>query len=156
MLSLGQAIKSASSAGKRRFRGFSVSDPFSDADPDGEDGPGLELSINAFSLPSKKQALGMDEGRKKAMRRLLWYWQWSRDWDWRLVSETVSIQQDQSSQAECVECTDHLETEPSASHWYWHWRRRVAARRRLKIPNQARLHARLLRDKLQQEFGPSH
>lgn len=147
VLLYGRALRSRG-GGKRRFRGFSVSDAFSESDPDGDDGPGLELSIHAFSLSQKKLALGMDEGRKKAMRRLLWYWQFSRDWDWRQVNAVERLQKDfYALNAPIIVSYAADANKAEKTQWYWRWRRRLMQRKFLKQP-RALLRAKLLRDKL--------
>lgn len=144
--SFGRALRSRG-GGKRRFRGFAVSDPFSEADPGGEDGPGLELSITAFSLSQKKQALGMDECRKRTMRRLLWYWQFSRDWNWRAVSHVERVQQDFCALNSPVTVSYASRAQAGSGQWYWRWHRRLMGRKLLKQP-RALMRAKLLREKL--------
>lgn len=145
-VSFGRALRSQGGI-KRRFRGFSVSDPFSECDPGGEDGPGLELSISAFSLSKKAQALGMDEGRKQTMYRLLWYWQFSRDWRWRQISHVERVQQDFCPLNAPVTVRYGACEGREAGEWYWHWHRRLMGRKLLKRP-RALMRAKLLRDKL--------
>jgi hypothetical protein len=140
---------------KRRFRIFCVEDPFSENDPGGEDGPGLELAISTFSLTHKQLALGMDEGRKRTMRRLLWYWQYSRNWRWQQVNAPFSIQQDLKAFHAFTECvcdstSFEIATTNESSQWYWYWRRRLSSVKRPKARRVLR-RARLLRDKLMGE-----
>lgn len=113
--------------GKRSFRKFSVRDPFRPKGSDGAevDASPFELTMNSVRLSRKNKVLGMDETRRKTQRKLIWYWQFSRNWqvsrtwNWRQIAEALSINPEKSWQSA---------EEPDAAKkhkdwiWFWRWR----------------------------------
>jgi hypothetical protein len=41
----------------------------------------FQLSMRSVKLRVSERSFGMDDSRKQNQRNILWYWQWSRDWD---------------------------------------------------------------------------
>lgn len=106
--------------GKRGFKAYSspVQAGWDDPGGGGDDGNPLELSMHSVSLSSKHQPFGMDETRKKNQRKLFWYWQWSRDWQWREVVTVSSIQPEKAPD----EIYDEEDENFRAWVWYWRWK----------------------------------
>jgi hypothetical protein len=121
--------------GKRSFRKFSVKDPFRGKGSDGAevDASPFELSMNSVRLTRKDKVLGMDETRRKTQRKLIWYWQFSRNWqvsrawNWRQISEAYSIGAEKSAEA-------HHDDDEGQKHsdwiWFWRWRDRQNKKKR--------------------------
>lgn len=110
---------------KRSFRKFSVRDPFRPKGSDGAevDASPFELSMNSVRLSKKTKVLGMDESRRKTQRRILWYWQFSRNWqvskawNWRQITEALSISPEKSARSD-----EEPDQGKKGKDWVWFWR----------------------------------
>ena len=118
------AVRRARGGRKRGFRkyGSPVQAGWNRSGGAGEPGDPYELTMNSVRLTSKIQPFGMDETRKRNMRRMLWYWQWSRDWNWRQVTTISGLQPDRQAHPvltfETKPEEDQIKAGPT---WYWAW-----------------------------------
>lgn len=88
----------------------------------GEAGDPYELSMKQVRLVTGHEPFGMDEGRKRKLRRMIWYWQWSRDWNWRQITTVSGIQpENQTYRPISVPSTDEEQNGLRRSTWYWRW-----------------------------------
>jgi hypothetical protein len=114
--------------GKRSFRKFSVKDPFRGKGSDGADvdASPFELSMHSVRLSKKEKVLGMDDTRRKTQRKLIWYWQFSRNWqvtkawNWRLITEALSVAPEKHQPTN--DTNDANDSEDRDWIWFWRWR----------------------------------
>lgn len=129
-------VRRSRGGGKRGFKAYSSAKQAGWDRPGGGGEPGdpYELTMNRVKLGSKLEPFGMDESRKRNMRRMLWYWQWSRDWNWRQLSAVAGIQpQKQSVPVLTVERNPEEDMEViSTVAWYWQWPKKSKKRKKNK------------------------
>jgi len=111
------------------------------ASPDapGWDGPGggdgdtacpRELSSHAVALREKKDdSRRRDRTREQNQRKIFWYIQYSRDWNWRKLAAAVDIQPEMPSSP--VRSKDQ-DVDENEWIWYWRWLEYKRARRKQK------------------------
>lgn len=119
--------------GKRGFKAYSSAKQAGWDRPGGGGFPGdpFELTMKRVRLSSNFQPFGMDESRKRNMRRMLWYWQWSRDWQWRQLAAVSGIQPDKHAEPVVTieRLTDEAPTHLATVAWYWQWPKKQKSQR---------------------------
>lgn len=130
------AVRRSSGGGKRGFRkyGSPVQAGWSRPGGGGEPGSPYELTMRRVKLSAKLEPHGMDEGRKRNLRRMVWYWQWSRDWNWRQMT-TISGAQPERRPYPIQTYTirpDDTETKIFPA-WYWTWPKGRKGKRKKRL-----------------------
>lgn len=116
------AVRRSIGGRKRGFKAYSSAKQAGWDKPGGGGFPGdpFERTMKRVKLTPKLEPFGMDENRKQKMRRMLWYWQWSRDWNWRQIAAIANIQPDQQK-GFSGDQAQQFEHAPSEISWYWRW-----------------------------------
>ncbi|MEJ2681735.1 MAG: hypothetical protein P8104_01755 [Gammaproteobacteria bacterium] len=122
-------VRRAKAAGKRGFRGYAspVQPGWNNPGGGGGSAAPFALTMHSVRLTEEPRAFGQDETRKRNQRKLFWYWQWSRDWEWRQVTTIFNIQPDVTD-APKVEEDGPDKTKEWV--WFWRWREYCRARNR--------------------------
>lgn len=145
-----RARRLSRATGKRSFRQFSAKNPFR-APVNGAykiDHSPFQLSMKAVKLSQLQQPFGMDGHRRLNQCKVVWYWQFSRDWNNPSTTNTAQIPSEVSQLA--LEQTAHEKTK-QASGWFWRWQDK---RHKIRIAFRNKLPLGLFED-LTAYFGPS-
>lgn len=123
-------IRKSKASGKRGFKTYAspMQAGWNKPGGGGEPGDPYELSMYAVRLRERLEPFGMDEGRKRAQRRMLWYWRHSRDWQGLRVRAACAIEPEKMSWTAEAPQTEHPE-QPKAT---WYWRGTLLKRHRRK------------------------
>lgn len=107
---------------KRGFKTYASAKQAGWDKPGGGGFPGdpFERTMKRVKLTANFEPFGMNETRKQKLRRMLWYWQWSRDWNWRQIAAVADIQPDQHNGVS-TDLERYVTGSGAATSWYWRW-----------------------------------
>jgi len=121
---------------RRVWAGYAIANAPGWSFPGGGDGDTAcprERSMNSVKLrqEDENQSRRRCLTRQRNQRKIFWYIQWSRDWNWRKIATATNIQPEKTGSSVTISF-DSGDPMAEETVFSWQWRAYVAARRKLK------------------------